>query len=185
MSWSMKALLWICPVPTPPSIPRALTTPNTSLCLRSHLLSRPPPHHSLSSPASLPLSSPESCLVRDCLNPSTWSLLCPLPSPCAPTPLWPSTGPVWKTGMWCCEFYAVRNIGFKGSLWLLKKRHCFWTWTLPSPSHCPLQTLLMTQKDTASWALHPSWPSWDPIPLYQSFLVWSPFELHWLQLWKS
>lgn len=58
--------------------------------------------------------------------------------------------------------------------------------SLSTPSHsCLLQTLLMPQKGTTSWALHPSCPSWDHIPSCQSFLVLSHSGLPWLQLWKN
>lgn len=104
MFWSMKALLWTCPIPTLPSSPRTPTSIKHFPILWRHSLNIPAHRHRrFSSPLSLSRRSPESCPARGSRSPSTWSRLSLAPSPCAQTPLCPSTGPVWKTGMWYCE----------------------------------------------------------------------------------
>lgn len=47
------------------------------------------------------------------------------------------------------------------------------------------QKLPTPQKDTASWDLHPSWPSSDRIHSCPSSWVWCQSGRLWLQLWKS
>lgn len=116
-SLSMKALLWTCPAPTPPSILLTLTPPKTCGFQWTRPLSRWPTHYRRSlNPLSLQLPSPGSYHARGCQNPSTWSLLSLQHSPFARTPPCRCTGLAWRTGMlyWGCSMVKMALLWLKG-----------------------------------------------------------------------